>query len=137
MTDDKLNNIARAIGFVLAAAVLSLMAVGAAFGQENTGNSTGNPNGTDVRTLCVHASIVERWQAVRVAAPYQTKVTHFDGRYLEAVSQDRLTSHFLRLETNAETLLPKGFDKEWKGKRVLLIWCNVHSILYEASYPKK
>jgi hypothetical protein len=129
MTDDKLENISRALGCVLACILIMLAFIGWAFGQDvsttgaqNTGNHTGNHEHKDHALIGLN----NRVQAVEVL--YLEPIEN--GHRLEWKASDR---HRIVYETFTVT---KAADvdaevlRKPKGKFAWLVWCGDDRFVY-------
>jgi hypothetical protein len=122
MTDDKLENISRALGCVLACILIMLAFIGYAFGQEDTGKNTGNHEHKDHALIGLN----NRVQAVEVL--YLEPIEN--GHRLEWKASDK---HRIVYETFTVT---KAADvaaeilRKPKGKFAWLVWCGDDRFVY-------
>lgn len=88
---------------------------------------------------CEHRTDVEAIEWVRILPPVETKLTTYDGKRIEYVIQDRFVTKIGSLEVTKQTLLPPDFAKNWRTKKLWIIFCGLHFVAYRIDYydPQK
>lgn len=122
MTKNRPQSIAEAFGVVITVLFLILLAVGFAFGQENTGKNTGNHE---------HKSNALIGLNNRVSAVTVHHIEPIDGGHrleASASSGHRIESHLMTITKEGE--IDAEILKKPRNKFAWLVWCGDDQFVY-------